>query len=310
MPRSIPPPSAARLPGQRRLPPLNALRAFEAAGRHLSFTLAAEELCVTLSAVSHQIRQLEESLGVAVFHRTGRGLRLTEDGAAILDGISDGFDRMAAAIARLDARQRQGVITVSMLSTFAMRWFIPRLPRFQAAYPDIDIRISTALRPVDLEREGVDCAIRFGQGAWPGLHATRLFGERLTPVCAPSLLRGPHPLASPADLAHHRLLHSQNRADDWRVWLHSAGMLDQVDPTAGPMFETRSFAIQAAIEGLGVAIMDPPLVAEEVAAGRLVQPFAMTIPLSGAYFFVCPEAQTDVPRLAAFRTWLVQEAGG
>lgn len=287
----------------RRLPPLTSLRSFEAAGRHLSFTAAAEELGVTLSAVGHQVRQLEEHLGLALFHRTGRGLVLSAEGQLLLPGIQRGFEQFVQAVARLDAERDTGAITISMLSTFAMRWFIPRLTRFQALHPAIDVRISTTMRLVELEREGIDCAIRFGVGPWPGLVATRLFSERLTPVCQPSLAAR---LARPADLAGHRLLHSQNRLDHWERWLRSVGVTD-IDAAAGPVFETRSFAIQAALQGLGVAVMDPSFVADEIAAGRLVRPFADEVIVDGAYWLVSPEHLADAPKLAALRAWLVEE---
>lgn len=294
-------------PPSRRLPPLNALRAFEAAARHLSFKEAAEELSVTQSAVSHQIRQLERLLGASLFRRTGRGIELSEDGRRLLPGLSEGFDRVARAVAQFEARRPSGILIVSMLSTFAMRWFIPRLHRFQAAHPDIEVRISAAVRLVDLEREGFDCAIRFGSGAWPGLRADRLFAERLIPVCHPGLATVERPLRTPADLKRHKLLHARLRPDDWRVWLHAAG-IHEVDPSTGPVFETRNFVIQAALDGLGVAVVDPALVSEELAAGRLVQPFPTSLPRDGAYYLVCRDVTAETPRIASFRAWLLAEA--
>jgi LysR family glycine cleavage system transcriptional activator len=288
----------AHLPS-RRLLPLNALKAFEAAGRHLNFTAAAEELSVTLSAISHQIRQLEELLGVPLFHRTRKGLVLSTEGQLILPDVQEGFDH-------LEARRGEGTLTVSMLSTFAMRWFIPRLPRFQESYPDIEVRITTSLKPADLEREGIDCAIRYGDGDWPGLNATRLFAEALVPVAAPKFK---DQIKKPADLKTQKLLHSQNRREDWRVWLKAAGQSD-IDPVVGQMFETRSYAIQAAVQGMGIAVMDPAMVAEEVAAGRLVHLFDDTLPLTNAYWFVCLEHMADAPRIRSMREWLQDEVKG
>lgn len=290
----------------RRLLPLNALKAFEAAGRHLNFTAAAEELSVTLSAISHQIRQLEELLGVPLFHRTKKGLVLSTEGQLILPDVQEGFDHLASALSKLEARRGEGTLTVSMLSTFAMRWFIPRLPRFQEKYPDIEVRITTSIKPADLEREGIDCAIRHGDGDWPGLTATRLFSESLVPVAHPKLAVQ---LKTPADLKGQKLLHSQNRRDDWRIWLSAAGIKDKaIDPTIGPIFETRSYAIQAAVQGMGVAVMDPELVAEEIAAGRLVTLFDTTpLPLTNGYWFVCLQHMADAPRIKAMRDWLVED---
>lgn len=293
----------------RRLLPLNALKAFEAAGRHLNFTAAAEELSVTLSAISHQIRQLEELLGVPLFHRTRKGLVLSTEGQLILPDVQEGFDHLASALSKLEARRGEGILTVSMLSTFAMRWFIPRLPRFQEQYPDIEVRITTSIKPADLEREGIDCAIRHGDGHWPGVSATRLFSESLVPVAHPKFAKGKEAVRKPADLKGHKLLHSQNRREDWRIWLNAAGIKDKaIDPNSGPVFETRSYAIQAAVQGMGIAVMDPELAAEEISAGRLVKLFDGTaLPLTNAYWFVCLEHMADAPRIKAMRDWLVSD---
>ncbi len=287
----------------RRLLPLNALKAFEVAGRHLNFTAAAEELSVTLSAISHQIRQLEEMLGVPLFHRTRRGLVLSPEGQAILPDVQRGFDYLAQALAKLEARRTEGTLTISMFSTVAMRWFIPRLSRFQAKHPDIDVRITTSMKPIDLEREGLDCAIRYGNGDWPGLTATRLFTEELTAVAHPDLAAKIH---QPADLAGARLLHSQNRIEHWRIWLQAMNA-PEIDPTVGPVFETRSFTIQAALQGLGVAVMDPAFVAEEIKAGRLVRLFDRSLSVSGAYWLVCLDHMAEAPRIKAMRDWLLEE---
>jgi LysR family transcriptional regulator, glycine cleavage system transcriptional activator len=291
---------------RRRLPPLNSLRAFEAAGRRLSFTLAADEIGVTLSAVSHQIRQLENVLGAPLFRRTGRRIELSEEGRLLMPGLTEGFERIVRTMTQFEARRPTGVLTVSMLSTFAMRWFIPRLQRFHAACPEIEVRMSTAVDLTDLERDDIDCAIRFGHGAWPGLHADRLFAEQLVPICHPRLATGEQPLCVPADLRLHRLLHARLRPDDWRMWLHAAGV-QECDPSAGLTFETRNFVIQAALDGIGIAIVDPSLVSEELAAGRLVRPFARSLPGEGAYYFVCLESMLSTPRVARFRAWLVAE---
>jgi LysR family glycine cleavage system transcriptional activator len=289
------------------LPSLNALRAFAAVGRHLNLVEAAAELHVTPSALSHQIRTLEERLGTRLFVRGARGLALTEAGRTILPGVLDGFATLAQSLRLLEPADDDNTLHVSMLSTFAMRWFIPRLVRFQQAHPEIEVRIATSVDLVDFERGDFDCAIRFGDGSWPGLHADLLFPEKLVPVCSPSLPTKDNPLGTPADLKHHTLLHAQLRSDDWHMWLHAAG-IDDADAEQGPVFETRNFAIQAAIDSLGVAVVDPHLVAEELKSGRLIQPFA-ELPISrGAYYLVYPDRIVGADRFIAFRVWLLSEA--
>ncbi|HEV2674574.1 MAG TPA: transcriptional regulator GcvA [Aliidongia sp.] len=293
---------------QTRLPSLNALKAFEAAGRLLSVTAAADALAVTPSAISRQVRQLEEDLGLPLFRRVRTGLVLTEAGTALLTGLSDGFQRIALAVDKVRPRPESGVVTVSMLSTFAMRWLLPRLGHFNQAHPEIEVRLSTSVELVDLARGDIDCAIRFGRGDWPGLVADRLFAERLTAVCSPALLAKGPPLAEPGDLRAHTLLHARLRADHWRIWLHEAG-LDELDCRAGPLFETRNFVIQAALQGLGVAVIDPALVGEELESGRLVQLFPRILALEGAYFLVRHPTRMKLKRVAAFRDWLLSEVG-
>jgi len=291
----------------KRLPSLNALRAFAAAGRHLNLSGAAAELHVTPSALSHQIRALEDALGVSLFIRSRQGLELTEAGRRILPGVSAAFDAIGETLAQLRPAAASNVLNVSMLSTFAMRWFIPRLYRFQRQNPDIEVRISTSIDLVDFRRVDMDCAIRSGQGDWPETQALRLFDERFTPVCSPTLPEREGSLSSPADLARHTLLHSRLRPDDWRVWLSAAG-LPGLKPAHEQQFETRNFAIAAAIRGLGVAIIDPILVQEELKDGRLIQPFTQTLPASSAYYLVWPDWREEAPKLAAFRDWLLSEA--
>lgn len=290
-----------------RLPSLNALRAFEAAARHLSIQRAAGQLNVSPSAVSHRIRGLEADLGVALFRRENRGLALTEAGALLLPGLRDGFDRIAGAVAGLGARRRDGPLTVSMVSTFALRWFLPRLPRFQRRHPGIEIRLSTTTRTVDFEREGFDAAIRAGRGDWPGLRADRLFAIDAGPVCSPRLLVDGPPLATPRDLAGHTLLYAEPRAEDWAQWFASVG-LARFEPARRLTFEATNFALEAALQGAGVAIAGKPFVAQDLALGNLIMPFDHTIRQPDAYYLACPEAWADSPKLAAFRDWLVEEA--
>jgi LysR family transcriptional regulator, glycine cleavage system transcriptional activator len=290
----------------RRLPPLNALRAFEAAARHLSFTRAADELHVTQTAISHQIRGLEERLGVRLFRRLPRGLLLTEEAQRYLPPVRDAFDRIAAATEQLGAGSSGGRLTVSVLPSFAAKWLVPRLGRFRVAHPDLDLRISASSQLVDFARDDVDVAIRMGRGRYPGLRVDRLFGESMVPVCAPELLTGPQPLRRPEDLRHHVLLHDDDHTG-WQLWLELAGVKG-VDPRRGPIFTDSAMVVQAAAEGQGVAIARRVLAAADLAAGRLVQPFEVSVPHDLAYYLVSPEATAEQPRIKAFRAWLLTEA--
>ncbi|MDQ6958313.1 MAG: transcriptional regulator GcvA [Mariprofundaceae bacterium] len=286
---------------------LNALRAFAVAGTHLNLRAAAAELFVTPSALSHQIRNLEEQLGIKLFIRGRQGLTLTAAGKTLHPQVSVAFNQLREAVHSIKPQHHSDTITVSMLSTFAMRWFIPRLYRFQQKNPDIKVHISTSIELIDFEQEDVDCAIRSGQGSWPGTHALRLLDEQFTPVCSPSLPTGDTPLNQPSDLARHTLLHSRLRPEDWQTWLNAEGLAD-IKPHRDQEFETRNFAIAAAIRGLGVAIIDPLLVQEELKDKRLIQPFAHTLPTTSAYYLVWPTTRGESEELAAFRTWLTKEA--
>lgn len=291
----------------RRLPPLNALRAFEAAARQLSFTRAAAELNVTQTAISHQIRALEQRLGVRLFRRLPRGLLLTEEAQRYLPPIRDAFDQIALATERLAGAGAGATLTVSVLPSFAAKWLVPRLGRFRAAHPDLDLRISAASQLVDFARDDVDVGIRMGRGAYPGLRVERLFGETLVPVCSPLLqTAGAHPLRQPEDLRHHVLLHDDDYAG-WELWLGLAGVTG-IDARRGPLFTDSGMVVQAAAEGQGVALARRQLAAGDLAAGRLIQPFDVTIPHDLAYYLVCPEATASQPKIAAFRGWLLAEA--
>lgn len=297
----------------RRLPPLNSLRAFEAAARHLSFTRAADELHVTPAAISHQIKGLEEHLGVKLFRRLNRALLLTDAGQACLPGLSEAFERMTAAIERLRGQESVGPLTVSVGPSFAAKWLVPRLERFQELYPEIDVRISATLQMVDFAREDVDLAIRYGAGRWPDLQVELLLPTEAFPVCAPSLLEGAHPLRMPQDLRHHVLLHDDSAPNSlgyptWAMWLRAAGV-EGVDPTRGPRFSHASLALDAAAAGRGVVLTLSALSAADHAAGRLVRPFEISVPTSFAYYVVCPPAAAERPKVRAFRHWLCAEAG-
>jgi LysR family glycine cleavage system transcriptional activator len=293
-----------------RLPPLNALRAFEAAGRHLSFTRAARELNVTQAAVSHQVKALEAVLGVKLFRRHHRALSLTEAGQLYLPVLRDAFAGIAAATERLRRRDAVGVLTVSTLASFAATWLVPRLGRFRDAHPEIDVRIAASHRLVDFGREDIDLAIRYGRGEWPGLHAEPFLTEDIAPVCSPALLASGPPLRRPADLRHHVLLHDEWFGDPyegWRRWL-AAFKLDGIAWQRGPVFSDSSMVVRAAVEGQGVALGRGVLIAEDVAAGRLVRLFDASRPANTAYFIVCPPAALERAKVAAFRDWLLAEA--
>ena len=293
----------------QRLPPLNALRAFEAAGRHLSFTKAAEELHVTPAAVGHQVKVLEDYLGVQLFRRLTRAIALTDAGQDLLPGLRDGFVRIEEAVERLRGLEERGVLNVSAAQSLMAKWLVPRLDRFHKAYPDIDLRIFSTGRLVDFARDDVDVAVRYGLGHWPGLRVDLLRTEEMFPVCSPALLEGPHPLKTPDDLRHHVLLQEGTPIFDWRMWLLAAG-IDDIDPTRGPSFSHAHLLYQAAIVGQGVAIGATPMVDDDLAAGRLVKPFELTISVDWAFYVVCLEKRQDEPNIVALRDWLLAEAGG
>jgi LysR family glycine cleavage system transcriptional activator len=291
----------------RRLPSLNALKAFEAAARHESFTKAAGELCVTQGAVSHQVKALEQELGFRLFQRERQRLLITEAGRSYLEVVRDAFDRLAAGTERLLQRQKAGVLTVSTSPNFAAKWLVHRLGRFGELHPEIDLRVSASMHHVDFAREDVDVALRHGDGQWPGLNVTRLCAEALFPVCSPRLTSDPRrPLRKPADLKHHMLLHLDNR-DDWAKWLRAAGV-EQADVTRGLILNQTSMVIDAAVDGQGVALARSALAAWDLIAGRLVRPFELDLPVPYAYWIVCPKATANLPKIAAFRDWLVGEA--
>ncbi len=291
----------------RRLPPLNALKAFEAAARHESFTRAAEELCVTQGAVSHQVKALEAELGLKLFNREPQRLVITEAGRDYLAVVRDALDRISTGTERLLQRQSAGVLTVSTSPNFASKWLVHRLGRFAEAHPTIDLRVSATLHHVDFAREDIDVAVRHGDGTAPGLDVTRLLTEALFPVCSPALLLGRNALRRPADLAGHTLLHLDNRRD-WSKWLDAAGVED-ADLSRGPVLNQASMVIDAAVDGQGVALARTALAAHDLIGGRLVRPFALALPVSYAYWIVCPKATAQLPKIATFRDWLLAEAG-
>lgn len=292
----------------RHLPPLNALRAFEAAGRHLSFTKAADELHVTPAAISHQIKALEDHLGLPLFRRMNRALLLTDAGQAALPGLSQAFDRMAEVMERLRVQDCSGPLTVSVAPGFAAKWLVPRLERFQERCPEIDVRVSATMHLVDFAREDVDLGIRYGMGSWPGLEAELLLPTEAFPVCAPSVAGM---LRTPQDLRGHVLLHDDAGVSipgypDWVMWLRAAGV-HGVDASRGPRFNHTSLALEAAAAGRGVALALSAVAAGDLAAGRLVSPFENRVPIDLAYYVICPPATAGRPKVQAFRAWLRSE---
>lgn len=290
---------------RRRLPSLNALRAFETAARHESFTKAAADLNVTQGAVSHQVKALEAELGLKLFLRENKRLILTDPGRAYLEVVRDAFDRLAAGTEHLLQRENAGVLTVSMSPNFAAKWLIHRLGDFVAAHPGIELRVSASMHHIDFAREDVDLAIRHGEGDWPGLHVTRLCTEALFPVCSPRLTRGRKALRKPGDLHHFTLLHSRER-NDWTAWLKVANV-ENLDASRGMVFNQMSMAIDAAADGQGIALARTALATWDLRAGRLVKPFGPVLAVPYAYYIVCPKATADRPKVATFRNWLMAQ---
>ena len=289
-----------------RLPSLNGLRAFEAAARHLSFTLAASELNVTQTAISHQIRRLEEELGIRLFIRQNRALALTPEARDYLPGVRAAFNDLRLATDRLLRKDDDKVLTVSTLASLAAKWLLPRLTDFQEQHPGIDVRITTSTSLVDFQRDNVDAAIRYGRGQWPGLRADWLMADELFPVCSPSLLRGDKPLRQPEDLKGYPLLHTSNaNSDDWRLWLTAAGLPADIARQPGITFDMIFMTIQAAIDGIGVAMGRTSYVQDDIAKGRLVVPFKIALPADAGFYLVAPEGRREAPKLAAFRDWMI-----
>jgi LysR family transcriptional regulator, regulator of gene expression of beta-lactamase len=280
--------------------PLNALRAFDAAARHLNFTRAAIELHVSQGAVSHQVAQLERRLGTRLFHRLPRGLALTDEGHALVPVLADAFDRVAATLDQYaDGRFREA-LKVGVVGTFATGWLLPRLDGFARAFPAIDLRISTNNNRVDLAGEALDYALRFGDGAWHGTHAEPLRAAPMAPLCTPAIAAR---LQSPADLVHERLLRSY-RADEWALWFAAAGV--PLPVLRGPVFDSSALMASAATAGLGVALAPPSMFARELASEHLVQPFTLTID-AGRYWLTRLMSRPESDAMLRFRNWLVAE---
>jgi len=283
--------------------PLNALRAFEASARHLSFTKAAIELCVTQAAISHQVKGLEARLGAALFRRLPRGLALTDEGLALLPSVRESFDRLDDTLARFEGGRVTEVLSVGVVGTFAVGWLLPRLPAFREAHPFVDLRLFTNNNRADLAGEGLDCAIRFGDGAWHGTEAAPLFAAPMSPLCAPALAER---LAEPRDLFGETLLRSY-RAADWPDWFAAAGL--SPPPIRGPVFDSSWVMVEAAIQGLGVALAPPNMFTRDLGQGRLVKPFDIEVG-AGRYWLTWLKSKAPSPALQAFLAWLSASESG
>jgi LysR family transcriptional regulator, glycine cleavage system transcriptional activator len=292
---------------------LAALRGFEAAARHLSFTRAAAELNVTPAAVSHAIRELELDLKIRLFERSSRVVRLTAAGETLSRAVAEGLGTIGRAVQRLRAADGRPKLMVTTSPSLAAKWLVPRLDGFLAQHPNVDVRIDVSQRLADFGEDGVDIGIRFGTGEYPGLVVERLFEESVFPVCSPNLLKSRHPLREPRDLKHHTLIHIDWDAQwatwpNWAMWLRAAGA-PEVDATRGLHLSQTSLALQAALDGHGVALGDSTLVADDLAARRLVRPFSMALkgPAQFAYHLVHAPQRSEEPLIKAFRKWILQE---
>lgn len=296
---------------RRRLPPLNALRAFETAARHMNFSRAAEELSVTPGAVSQQIQNLEDYVGAALFKRTPKGLLLTDAAQTALPALREAFDRLGDAASLLTAAVDGRRVTVTAAPSFAAKWLVPRLGRFEAAHPEVDVWLSAGMELVDFANGEVDVAIRYGSGKYPGLEVVRLMHETVIPVASPELI-AERPLSTPEDLANHVLLHdgspdADESCPDWPMWLTARG-IKTVDGARGPRFNQSSLVIEAAMNGRGVALAKRALAQADIDAGRLVAPLQIATAVDFAYYVVHPKAKGRLSQVKAFVNWLIAEA--
>ncbi|HEX2331819.1 MAG TPA: transcriptional regulator GcvA [Burkholderiales bacterium] len=307
-----------------RLPPLNSLRVFEAAARHLSFKEAAAELHITQAAVSHQVKSLEEYLGVQLFRRAARGVQLTDAARACLPKLREGFDALAAAVETIRERGEEAELVITAPPVFTARWLMPRLADFSKREAKIELHVfasskmvdagalnsSALVGDLDLRMESSAVQIHLGAGSYPGHRADRLFGVSIAAVASPDLQPG---LKTPEDLRSHTLLHDEAMeivagGNAWRKWLEAAGVADRVDADRGPHFSSNILSLEAASQKLGVALALRPLVNADIASGRLVAPFDVEVKPGSAYYLVCPEVIADRPAVAAFRKWLLEQA--
>lgn len=301
------------MPPPHRMPSLNALRAFEAVAQHLSFAKAAEDLHVTKAAVAQQVRLLEAEIGAPLVRRSGRGLSLTDAGQAGLRDIKEGFAKLSAGARRMREARGRDLLVISAGASFAATWLVRRIGRFKQEHPEIDVLLDAARSATEMDREGIDAYIVWGTGDFPGYVSIRLFEEHAFPVCSPRLQAGPAPLVDLGDLRHHTLLHLEwdwhyGAWPDWETWLNAAGVAD-VDVSRGIWFNQMSIALEAAIQGQGVALSTRALAADEIRLGHLVAPFATSVETPFGYYFVCRSESLRNAKFMALRQWLVDEAG-
>lgn len=297
----------------RHIPGLQSLKAFDASARHLSFTKAAQELNVTPAAVSHQIKELEEAIGVPLFQRTSRHMQLTRQGLILKPAIADALDGLTKALQRIRQTDNPKQVRVTASPSIAAKWLVPRIDRFLDSVPGADVRIDVSSSVLDFDRDDVDVAIRFGDGNYPGLQVDKMFHDVLFPVCSPAMLQRGKPLREPRDLLQHTLIHLEYEAQgavwpNWRMWMLAAGVKDFND-TRGLHFSQTSLAIQAAIDGHGIALGDSTLVGDDIAAGRLVKPFELSLrsPAQFAYHLITLRDLAGRPMTKAFRDWIIAE---
>ena len=297
-----------------QFPGLRSLRAFNAAARHLSFTKAADEMGVTPAAISHQIKELEDQIGAALFTRTSRSMALTREGEILATAAAESLDTLSRAVKRIKRLENRKVLKVSASPSIAAKWLVPRLDRFLDQSPGAEVRVDVSTTALDFERDDVDIAIRFGQGRYPGLKSDLLFTDKIFPVCSPRIITKEKPLAQPKDLLRHTLIHLEYEAQgvvwpNWKMWMLAAGITD-FDDKRGMHFGQTSLTVQAAIDGHGVALGDSNLVADDITEGRLVKPFELSLkaPSQFAYHVVSPLDTAQNPLVEAFRQWALSEA--
>jgi LysR family transcriptional regulator, glycine cleavage system transcriptional activator len=291
--------------------PINGIRVFEAAARLSNFAAAASELNVTPAAVSQQIKKIENRLGVQLFERTGRNIKLTEVGYRLYLGVSEALNGLDEAVGRAKDQSFSNHISISTVGAFAARWLVPRLDHWRAANPDVDIRVSTSGQFVDFDRDQIDLAIRIGDGQYPGLSSELLLADSIVPLCHPSLLDGVHPLNTPEDLVHHTLIHFRpvvgDINTDWGDWLASAG-LKEVDHNRGLFFNDYSVAVNAAMTGQGVLLSPRTFIDDDLRSNMLVVPFGDSGPQKLGWYIVMPRSNLEQPNIAGFRDWLISES--